>query len=154
MTIFDYQVNDLNGKTIDLSDYKGKTVLIVNTASKCGLAPQLEGLEDLQQKYGDQGFTVLGFPCNQFLGQEPLEGMEIQDFCTANYNTTFPLFEKLKVNGSDAHPLYKYLKDQTGGGAVKWNYTKFLVNKDGEVVDRFAPTTKPEKLEEPILEVL
>lgn len=146
MTVYSYTVSDLDGNEKSLEDYKDKVLLIVNTASKCGLASQLGGLEDLYQSYQDQGFEILGFPCNQFLGQEPLEGNEIQEFCTVNYDVTFPLHEKIKVNGKEAHPLYKYLKEQTGDKMIKWNYTKFLVNRQGEVADRFAPTTKPSEL--------
>jgi len=139
-------MKDLSGNNRSMDEFEGKVLLIVNTASKCGLASQLGGLEKLYQKYKDQGFEVIGFPSNQFLGQEPLKGMDIKKFCETNYNSTFPLFEKVKVNGKEAHPIYKHLKEETGNKMLKWNYTKFLVNRDGEVADRFAPVTKPEKL--------
>lgn len=154
MRVYDFEVKTLDGSTTVLKEYQGKALLIVNTASKCGLAKQLNGLEELHNKYQSQGFEVLGFPCNQFIGQEPLEGVEIQKFCQGNYGTSFPLYGKLKVNGKEAHPLFKYLKEETGGGPVKWNYTKFLVDKNGQVVNRFAPTTAPKKLEKDIEKVL
>lgn len=150
MDIYSFTFNNLQGQEMTLEDYKGKVLLIVNTASKCGLASQLGGLEKLYQTYGPDNFAVLAFPCNQFLNQEPLKGEEIESYCQFNYDTTFPIFDKIKVNGDETHPLFQYLKDQTGGGSVKWNYTKFLVDKDGQVVDRFAPVTKPKKLTEDI----
>lgn len=150
MTVYSFEVNKINGTTEALEKYNGKPLVIVNTASKCGLAGQLEGLEKLYQDFKEDGLTVLGFPCNQFLGQEPLEGKEITEFCQLNYNVTFPLYEKIKVNGKDAHPLYNYLKEQTEGKMIKWNYTKFLVDRDGKVVKRYAPQTDPEKMREDI----
>lgn len=150
MSIYDINVENLQGESVSMADYKGKVLLIVNTASKCGLASQLGGLEDLYQKYGQDDFVVLGFPCNQFLGQEPLDGEEIESFCQMNYDVTFPIFAKVKVNGKDAHPLFKELKEASSAGVIKWNYTKFLVDKEGQVVDRFAPTTKPEELTDAI----
>ncbi|HLQ75411.1 MAG TPA: glutathione peroxidase [Alloiococcus sp.] len=150
MTIYDFKVKDLQGNEQTLEAYKNKVLLIVNTATKCGLVSQLGDFEDLYQTYGDEDFAVLAFPCNQFLKQEPLKGQNIENFCQFNYDTTFTIFDKIKVNGDHAHPLYKYLKDQTGGRSIKWNYTKFLINKNGEVVHRYAPVTKPKKLTEDI----
>lgn len=146
MSVYDYTVQDLEKHPQELSQYRGKVLLIVNTASKCGLVGQLKGLEELFEEFKDKGFMVLGFPSNQFLGQEPLEGLEIQKECSLNYGVTFPLFDKIKVNGSDADDLYKYLVSETGNKIIKWNYTKFLINREGAVVDRFAPTTSPEKI--------
>lgn len=154
MDIYTIKFKDLNGKEMTLEDYKGKVLLIVNTASKCGLASQLEGLENLYRQYGPNNFAVLAFPTNQFLNQEPLNGQAIEKFCQFNYDTTFPIFDKIKVNGPETHPLFKHLKDETGGGAVKWNYTKFLVDKNGKVVNRFAPITSPEKLTDDIQALL
>lgn len=154
MDIYSIQFKDLNGNEMTLQDYKGKVLLIVNTASKCGLSSQLNGLENLYREYGPEDFAVLAFPSNQFLNQEPLDGQAIEEFCQFNYDTSFPIFDKIKVNGRETHPLFKLLKDETGGGAVKWNYTKFLVDKNGKVVDRFAPITKPEKLTDDIQALL
>lgn len=154
MTVADFTVKDLDGKDVDLSSYTGKPMLIVNTASKCGLASQLKDLEELYQSYKDKGFVVLGFPCNQFMNQEPLEGGEIAEFCQLNYDVTFPMFDKVNVNGGDAHPLFKYLKEKTGNKMIKWNYTKFLIDSDGEVINRYAPTTKPLKVVEDLVSIL
>ena len=141
-----------------LSDYRGKPMLIVNTASKCGFTPQYEGLEKLYEQHKDKGLVVLGFPCNQFGAQEPGSEEEIGAFCEANYGVTFPMFAKINVNGSDAHPLYTFLKGEKGGilgtKNIKWNFTKFLVNRDGAVVGRFAPATKPDAIEQAIAKVL
>jgi glutathione peroxidase len=145
----DFKANRLDGTAEDLATYDGKVVLVVNTASQCGFTPQLEGLEKLYEDYADQGLVVLGFPCNQFGGQEPGDADQIGAFCQKNYGVTFPMFEKIEVNGDDAHPLYKWLREEKGGlmgSKIKWNFTKFLINRDGQVVDRFGPTTKPEKL--------
>ena len=140
-----------DGSTTDLSDQSGKVMLIVNVASKCGFTPQYEGLESLQRKFGDRGFTVLGFPCNQFGAQEPGDAEEIASFCKLTYDVSFPVYGKIDVNGDDAAPLYKKLKDEApglmGSKAIKWNFTKFLVDRSGKVVKRFAPQTKPEELE-------
>jgi glutathione peroxidase len=136
----------LAGQELPLSTYDGKVVLVVNTASKCGLTPQFEGLEALYKEFSDEGLVILGFPCNQFAGQEPGDSEQIGDFCTRNYGVSFPMFEKIDVNGKDAHPLYKWLrKEKTGllGGAIKWNFTKFLLARDGSVIERFAPTVEP-----------
>lgn len=157
-SIYDFSANKLNGQEINLSDFKDKTIVVVNTASKCGLTPQYEGLEDLYKKYKDEGLVILGFPCNQFGSQEKGNSDEIQEFCQVNYGVSFPMFEKIEVNGKGAHPLYKYLKSKLGGGilgsAIKWNFTKFVIDKSGRPVKRFAPTTKPSKMEDYIKEIL
>ena len=149
-TVMDFSAVLANGEPIDLSDYQGKVLLIVNTASKCGFTPQYTGLESLHQTYGERGFSVLAFPCNQFGGQEPGSEEEIQSFCDLNYQTSFPLFSKIEVNGAGSHPLYAHLKEQApgvlGSKRIKWNFTKFLVNQHGEVVKRYAPSTKPEAI--------
>jgi len=140
-----------------MSDYKGQVLLIVNTASKCGFTPQYKGLQALYDKYREQGFTVLGFPCNQFMGQEPGGSDEISSFCEINFGVNFPLFDKIDVKGSNQHPLFKYLTSQQKGmltSAVKWNFTKFLVDREGNVVGRFAPTTEPEKIDAEIQALL
>ena len=149
MAFYEHPVNTLNGKPANLEDYKGKAALVVNVASKCGLTPQYEGLQKLQDTYGDRGFTVLGFPCNQFLEQEPGTADEIQEFCSVNYGVTFPLFEKIDVNGDDKDPLYAELEetaDVADGhtGDIRWNFEKFLVSPTGEVVGRFSPTVEPQ----------
>ena len=157
-SIYDFHAQSLDGRDVALSDYKGKVVLIVNTASKCGLTPQYEGLEKLYEKHKDQGFTVLGFPCNQFGAQEPGGESEIGAFCQKNYGVAFPMFAKIDVNGADAAPLYKYLKQTKPGilgtQGIKWNFTKFLIDRAGNVVARFAPTKKPEELEAPVSKLL
>ena len=149
-TVMDFSAVLANGQTQDLSDYEGKVLLIVNTASKCGFTPQYTGLESLHQTYGERGFSVLAFPCNQFGGQEPGSEEEIQSFCDLNYQTSFPLFSKIEVNGAASHPLYAHLKEQApgvlGSMRIKWNFTKFLVNQQGDVVKRYAPSTKPEAI--------
>ena len=148
-TLSDFKATRLDGTVEDLSAYDGKVVLVVNTASQCGFTPQFEGLEKLYEQYADRGLVVLGFPCNQFGGQEPGDSEQIGAFCQKNYGVTFPMFEKVEVNGDDAHPLYQWLRQEKGGllgDKIKWNFTKFLLNRDGEVVDRFGPTTKPEKI--------
>lgn len=145
--IYDASVHALGGEETTLNEYRDKVLLIVNTASKCGLTPQYEGLEALYREHRDAGLVVLGFPCNQFAGQEPGTEEEIASFCATRFDVSFPMFGKVDVNGAGAHPLYKHLKQQqTGllGSAIKWNFTKFLVNRDGEVVDRFGPKTTPE----------
>ena len=140
----------LNGEQKTLADYAGKAVLVVNTASKCGFTPQYKGLEALWQQYRDQGLVILGFPCNQFGQQEPGDEAAISDFCELNFGVTFPLFKKVEVNGSNAHPLFVRLKKRApgllGSQAIKWNFTKFLINRDGQSVKRYAPATKPEAL--------
>jgi len=148
-TLSDFSATTLEGREQDLADYKGSVVLVVNTASQCGLTPQFAGLETLYEKYVDQGLVILGFPCNQFAGQEPGTADEIGAFCQRNYGVSFPMFDKIDVNGSDAHPLYQWLKSEKGGrlgDAIKWNFTKFLVGRDGQVIKRYSPTTEPEKL--------
>jgi glutathione peroxidase len=148
MSIYDQKINTLEGQPADLSQYEGKALLMVNVASKCGLTPQYEGLENLHEKYGAQGFEVLGFPCNQFMGQEPGTADEIRDFCDTNYHVQFPLFEKIDVNGANQHPLYAELEQQADAdgeaGDVKWNFEKFLVSPEGKVVGRFRPQVTPE----------
>ena len=148
MAFYEHPVNALNGEPANLADYKGKAALVVNVASKCGLTPQYEGLQKLQDTYGDRGFTVLGFPCNQFLEQEPGTADEIQEFCSVNYGVTFPLFEKIEVNGDNKDGLYAELEetaDVADGhtGDIRWNFEKFLVSPTGEVVGRFSPTVEP-----------
>ena len=149
-TVMDFSAVLANGEPKNLNDYQGKVLLIVNTASKCGFTPQYTGLESLHQTYGERGFSVLAFPCNQFGGQEPGSEEEIQSFCDLNYQTSFPLFSKVEVNGAASHPLYAHLKEQApgvlGSKRIKWNFTKFLVNQQGEVVKRYAPSTKPEAI--------
>ena len=180
--IYDITVKDMDGSDVSLANYKGKVLLIVNVASKCGLTPQYEGLEALYQKYKDQGLEILAFPCNQFLGQEPGTNEEIQSFCSLNYNVTFPLFDKIDVNGEAESPLYTYLKEQapfkgypegteefatmldqihqktgTGfdqGDAIRWNFGKFLVSKDGKTILRFEPMVTPDMMEGAIQELL
>lgn len=178
MSVHSFQANLSNGEEIGLDNFKGKVLLIVNTASKCGLTPQYEGIEKLYGTYKENGFTVLGFPCNQFGGQEPGTDEEISGFCSLNYNVTFPLFQKIEVNGENAHPLYKYLREQAPedigldensslyqhllanspelleGSTIKWNFTKFLIDQDGKVVKRYAPTVNPEEIEEDIKNLL
>lgn len=146
-------VRTLEGKTQALSEYRGKVMLIVNVASKCGFTPQYTGLEALWRKYGDKGLVVMGYPCDQFGHQEPGDADEIRNFCSLSYDVSFPLFEKIAVNGADAHPLYVWLKSQKSGllgSAIKWNFTKFLVGRDGRVLKRYAPTDKPEALSKDI----
>ena len=148
MALFDTPIDTLSGEPGSLAPYQGKTLLLVNVASKCGLTPQYEGLERLQKTYGDRGFSVLGFPCNQFLGQEPGSAEEIAEFCSATYGVTFPLFEKIDVNGDQRHPIYAELTEVADGegkaGDIMWNFEKFLVAPSGEVVGRYRPRTEPE----------
>ncbi|HHT44700.1 MAG TPA: glutathione peroxidase [Fastidiosipila sp.] len=153
MSIYDFTVNSIRGKEVNLADYKDHVVLIVNTASKCGYTPQFEGLENLYQKYKDRNFVVLGFPSNQFGGQDPGTNDEIGTFCKVNYGVTFPMMAKVDVNGQYESSLFTFLKKEKGGilgDRIKWNFTKFLIDKNGEVVKRYAPTTKPEALEDDI----
>jgi len=157
-SVYDFEAKAIDGKTISLGDFKGKALLIVNVASKCGFTPQYEGLEELQKKYGEQGFAVLGFPCNQFGSQEPGAEAEIQSFCTMNFGVSFPMFSKVDVNGDETHPLYEYLKESLPGvlgtKAVKWNFTKFLVDKNGKPIKRYAPQDKPSDIAADIEKVL
>jgi glutathione peroxidase len=149
--IYSFEVKSIDGKTTTLSPYKGKAMLIVNVASQCGFTSQYGGLEALYNKYHEKGFEVLGFPCNQFGSQEPGDEAEIKNFCELNYSVSFPLFAKIDVNGENAHPLYQFLKSEEKGifgtEAIKWNFTKFLIDREGNVLKRFAPQTKPEDLE-------
>ncbi|RLV48122.1 glutathione peroxidase [Nocardioides mangrovicus] len=148
-TLTDFTAHRLTGEEESLSAYSGKVALVVNTASKCGFTPQFEGLEKLYENYADDGLVVLGFPCNQFGEQDPGDAEEIGSFCQKNYGVTFPMFEKIDVNGDDAHPLYKWLRSEKSGllgEKIKWNFTKFLIGKDGKVIKRYGSTTKPEKI--------
>lgn len=152
-SLYDFTVSDQADQPVSLKDYKGKVVLIVNTATGCGLTPQYQGLQELYDKYKDQGFEILDFPCNQFMGQAPGSAEEINTFCTLNYQTTFPRFAKIKVNGKEAEPLFDWLKKEKSGplGArIEWNFAKFLINREGKVVERFSSKTEPLKLEEAI----
>lgn len=153
MSIYDFTAKDSKGNEIPLSNYKGKVLLIVNTATACGFTPQYKGLQDLYLKYKDQGFEILDFPCNQFGKQAPGSNEEIVSFCEMKYKTTFTTFGKIDVNGEDEDPLYKYLKKNSKGflgDAIKWNFTKFLIDREGNVIDRYAPVTKPSKIAESI----
>ena len=148
-TLGDFKATAIDGSETDLATYEGQVVLVVNTASQCGLTGQYAGLQELHDSYADQGFTVLGFPCNQFGDQEPGDEEEIGAFCERNYGVTFPMFAKVDVNGDDAHPVFEWLKDEKSGllgGKIKWNFTKFLVGRDGKVIDRYAPTKEPADL--------
>ena len=156
-SVYDFSAKSLKGDEVALSKYRGNVLLIVNTASQCGFTPQYAGLEALHEKFSSRGFAVLGFPCNQFGAQEPGDEREIEAFCTNNYRVTFPMFAKIEVNGGNAHPLFKHLKETKGGllsEAIKWNFTKFLVDRKGDVVSRHAPQAKPESLEQPIKAIL
>lgn len=149
MSIYDFSAKKINGEEVSMGKYEGKVLLIVNTASKCGLTPQFKELEELYQQYKDKGLDIVGFPCNQFANQESGSNEEIQEFCQLNYGVTFTMFEKIDVNGANAHPLYKYLKDQTKsilGKEIKWNFTKFLIDDTGKVIKRYSPTTAPLKI--------
>lgn len=158
MTIYDFRVATIDGRTETLDSYRDQVLLIVNVASKCGFTPQYAGLEQLYRSYRDDGFSVLGFPCDQFGHQEPGDEAEIRSFCTLNYDVSFPLFAKIDVNGKDAHPLYQYLKSAQkgllGSESIKWNFTKFLVGRDGSVLKRYAPTDTPESIERELLQLL
>jgi glutathione peroxidase len=158
MDIYSFSVRRLGGAEESLAEFRGQVLLVVNVASRCGMTPQYAGLEALYRKYQDRGFTVLGFPCNQFGAQEPGTEAEIQSFCSTNYDVTFPMFAKIDVNGADAHPLYGWLKGEKPGllgtEGIKWNFTKFLVGRDGKVVRRYAPTDKPEDLDSAVAAAL
>ena len=158
MSVYDYQAKTIDGSDQKLDAYKGKTLLIVNVASKCGFTPQYKGLEALYRKYKDKGFTILGFPCDQFGHQEPGDEKEIKEFCSLTYEVDFPMFAKIKVNGDDAHPLYKYLKSQEKGFLgtefIKWNFTKFLVDGAGKVVKRYGPQDTPESIDKDLAPML
>ena len=156
-SIYDFEATDINGRNVPLSQYRGKVLLVVNTASACGFTPQYKGLQALHVQYADQGLVVLGFPCNQFGKQEPGGADDISKTCYINYGVSFPMFEKVEVNGAAAHPIFRYLKDELPGvlgGRIKWNFTKFLVGRDGKPLKRFAPMTTPEKMEGAIVAAL
>ncbi len=156
-SVYDFSAKTLAGQDVPLADYRGQVLLIVNTASKCGFTPQYEGLEKLYEGLHPKGLSVLGFPCNQFGAQEPGDESQIGRFCQINYGVRFPMFAKIDVNGADAHPLYRYLKQEKKGllgGRINWNFTKFLIDRAGRVVARYAPITRPEKLEAPITRLL
>jgi len=147
---YSFKANNLKGQEVSMDTYKGKTILVVNTASKCGLTPQFEGLEALYRKYKEKDLVILGFPCNQFGNQEPGDEKSISEGCMINYGVTFPMFSKIDVNGDDTHEIYKYLKKELGGvfgGKIKWNFTKFLIDNNGKPVKRFSPITKPEVID-------
>ena len=156
-SIYDFKALTSKGKELDFAQFRGKVLLIVNTASKCGFTPQFAGLEELNQKYREQGLVVIAFPCNQFASQDPGSDSEIEGFCQLNYGVSFQIMKKVDVNGDNADPIFKYLKSQTKGllgSAIKWNFTKFLISRDGNTVKRFAPITAPEKLEKDIIAML
>jgi glutathione peroxidase len=156
-SIYDFSAILINGKEIQFSEFKGKVLLIVNTASKCGFTPQFEGLEKLYSKYLDKGFSVLGFPCNQFNSQDPDTDENIMSFCSLNYGVTFPMYSKIDVNGKKQHPLFKFLKEKRSGflsGTIKWNFTKFLVDREGNVVNRFGPSTEPAEIDKYVENIL
>ena len=156
-SIYDFKAIRNNGSELDFADYKGKVLMVVNTASKCGFTPQYKGLEALYQKYKDQGLVILGFPCDQFAHQEPGDDEQIAQFCELNFGVTFPLMKKIDVNGANADPVFKFLKSKTRGllgSSVKWNFTKFLISRDGSRIERFAPVTTPESLDKKIADWL
>ena len=157
-TIYDFNATNIRGEEVSMSDFTGKVLLIVNTASKCGFTPQFEGLENLYNQLNGSGLEILGFPCNQFGSQDPGEESEIEEFCQLNYGVSFPMFGKIDVNGGDAHPLYQFLKKEAkgvlGSQSIKWNFTKFLVNRDGQVIQRYASTDKPESIKKDIEKLL
>lgn len=154
MSIYDFKVTTNKGVETTIGEYEGKVLLIVNTATGCGFTPQYEGLENMYRKYKEQGFEILDFPCNQFAFQAPGDDAKIDQFCTLKYNTTFPRFKKIKVNGGGAEPLYDYLKEATDGKRIKWNFTKFLIDREGNVVARFAPSDTPESIEAKVEDLL
>lgn len=157
MGFYDYSARKMNGREVKMETYKGKVVIVVNTASKCGFTPQFAELETLYEKYKDQGLAILGFPCNQFANQDPASNQEIQNFCQLNYGVSFDMFEKVDVNGPETTPLYQFLKEEAKGafgGKIKWNFTKFLIDRKGEVIRRYAPATPPLKMEEEIKKLL
>ncbi|WP_260288170.1 glutathione peroxidase [Peribacillus aracenensis] len=158
MSIYEFEVNKINGETISLKEYRGKVMIIVNTASKCGFSPQYDDLQSLYVQYKEDGVVVLGFPCNQFLNQEPGDDLEIDSYCKLNRGITFPMFAKVNVNGKEAHPLFSYLTENApgvmGSKSIKWNFTKFLIDRNGNIVSRYAPKTKPLDMEEDIKKLL
>ncbi len=157
-SIYDYKVDDSQKNPVSLSDYKGKTLLIVNVASRCGLTPQYKGLQELYSKYSNKDFEILAFPCNQFGAQEPGSNEEIKEFCDINFNVSFKIFDKINVNGSSASPLFKHLKNEAkgvmGSEAIKWNFTKFLIDNNGSVVKRYSPQTTPDKIDKDLSKIL
>jgi glutathione peroxidase len=156
-TFYQFRAKTLQGKEISMDEYKNKLILVVNTASKCGLTPQYKGLEKLYKQYENKGLVILGFPCNQFANQEPGDEKSISENCLINYGVTFPMFSKVDVNGDTAHPIFKYLKKELGsmfGSKIKWNFTKFLIDTNGKPIKRFSPVTKPEKIEKYIKKML
>ena len=157
-SIYDYKVDDSQKNPVSLSDYKGKTLLIVNVASRCGLTPQYKGLQELYSKYSNKDFEILAFPCNQFGAQEPGSNEEIKEFCDINFNVSFKIFDKVNVNGSSASPLFKYLKNEAkgvmGSEAIKWNFTKFLIDNNGSVIKRYSPQTTPDKIDQDLSKIL
>ncbi|MFL1453470.1 glutathione peroxidase [Marinobacter sp. GN3S48] len=157
-SIYDFKVQDIKGNEHDMAEYQGKVLLIVNTASKCGFTPQFEGLQSMYRDLGDKGLAVLGFPCNQFMNQDPADDDAISQFCSLNYGVDFPMFAKIEVNGPGAHPLYRFLKSEArgvmGSEKVKWNFTKFLVGREGQVIRRYPPTAKPEAIRADIEKLL
>ena len=157
-SIYDYKVDDSQKNPVSLSDYKGKTLLIVNVASRCGLTPQYKGLQELYSKYSNKDFEILAFPCNQFGAQEPGSNEEIQEFCDTNFNVSFKIFDKINVNGSSASPLFKHLKNEAkgvmGSEAIKWNFTKFLIDNNGSVLKRYSPQTTPDKIDKDLSKIL
>ena len=158
MSIYEFEVNKINGETISLEEYRGKVMIIVNTASKCGFSPQYDDLQSLYVQYKEDGIVVLGFPCNQFLNQEPGDDLEIDSYCKLNHGVTFPMFAKVNVKGKEAHPLFSYLTENApgvmGSKSIKWNFTKFLIDRNGNIVSRFAPKTKPLEMEEDIKKLI
>ncbi len=157
MNFYDYSAKKMNGREINMDEYKGKVLLVVNTASKCGFTPQFKELEELYEKYKNEGFAILGFPCNQFAKQDPAGNDEINSFCQLNYGVTFDMFQKIDVNGDNTHPLYQFLKSEGKGvlgNNIKWNFTKFLIDKNGNVIHRYAPVVNPVKIEDKIKELL
>ncbi len=157
MKFYDFSAIRMNGQELSMGEYKGKVVLVVNTASKCGLTPQFKDLEEIYQEYKDKGLEILGFPCNQFANQDPENNNEIHEFCQLNYGVTFTMFQKIDVNGKNEHPLYKYLKNETKsilGKKIKWNFTKFLIDSEGNVIKRYAPTVSPLKIKDDIERLL
>ena len=158
MKFYDLEARKLNGEITSMRAYEGKTIIVVNTASKCGLTPQYEGLENLYKAYKDQGLVFLGFPCNQFGNQESGTANEIEEFCQINYGVSFPMFEKIEVNGNNAHPIFKFLKSELSGGllgrSIKWNFTKFIIDHTGKPIKRFSPITHPNRMEKTIQQIL
>ncbi|MGE7764911.1 glutathione peroxidase [Peribacillus sp. NPDC096540] len=158
MSIYEFEVKKINGESISLEEYKGKVMIIVNTASKCGFSPQYDDLQSLYVQYKEDGLVILGFPCNQFLNQEPGDELEIDSYCKLNHGVTFPMFAKVNVNGKDAHPLFRYISENApgvmGSKSIKWNFTKFLIDREGNIVSRYAPRIKPLEIEDDLKKLL